>query len=153
MLSDLCSPGVSLVLLILCCHGGWKSRCPWFGHEYNLLISQTSSPSCPLQTCPIVPFTLASALWSNQWAPGALSSPGRSDWKSLRSVIQATSYVFLAAELKEKLQIEMEKNVQMIEVRTIGNVILCVQYFSFSPHPSNLPPTLEPSTEEPLTLT
>ena len=48
--------------------------------------------------------------------------------------------VFLAAELKEKLQSEMEKNVRMIEVDVVRNVTLCLQSFPFVLYPGGLPP-------------
>lgn len=57
-------------------------------------------------------------------------------------------YVFLAAELKEKLQSEMEKNVRMIEVDVVRNVTLCMQRFPFVLHASSLPPTPSPGSPQ-----
>lgn len=63
-----------------------------------------------------------------------------------------TFYVFLAAELKEKLQSEMERNENIIEVSVMRKCRSVYTMFLLSAYLTSLPPPFGTPTEKLLTL-
>lgn len=77
--------------------------------------------SCSLTDMPCCPFSIGECS-RVCWQPS--HCPVVRLWETRRLCGLICFNVFLAAELKEKLQSEMEKNARMIEVDVVRNVIL-----------------------------